>query len=222
MLQQSWVFALLIVAGVALGAIEIASYRTFSRLTVEGVESTGLVTHKGEHNAPRIGRTKSFRLSYSFPTTEDSYVQGIQDVSEVFFDAQAVDGEITVRYLTSDPSTNFVEPTKLTKGFWVGLAASIGLILGGFVGGFFALSRARACVTLREAGEMRTAAVMSHEIEGKKNEKGCMVWRDASGDEGRSLVYPLGELLPVGASITVFADREGHLKGVWEGDIGSR
>lgn len=222
MLQQSWVYALLIVAGLGLAAIEISSYRTFSRISVEGVEAAGLVTNKSEQRSGRDNKGKSYRLSYSFETADGSYIQGIQDVTEEFFDAQAVDGKIAVLYLPSDPSTNFVEPSKLTKGFWVGVFASIGLILGGIAGGFFAVSRARACVTLRDTGEMRTATVTSHEIEGQKKEKGYMVWRDESGDEGRSLVYPLENLLPVGASITVFADREGRLKSVWEGDIGSR
>ena len=222
LLQQSWVYALLIVAGLGLAAIEVSSYRTFSHISVEGVAADGLVTNKSEGWSGRENKSKSYQLSYSFETADGSYIQGIQSVTEEFFDAQAVDGKITVLYLPSDPSTNFVEPGKLTKGFWVGVFASIGLILGGIAGSFIAVSRARECITLRETGEMRTATVVSHETEGNKKEKGYMVWRDASGDEGRSLVYPLEKLLPVGASITVFADREGHLKGVWEGDIGSR
>ncbi|WP_197493359.1 DUF3592 domain-containing protein [Woeseia oceani] len=222
MLQQSWVYAILIVAGLGLAAIKMSSYSTFSRVSVEGVEAVGLVTNKSEQRSGRDNKGKTYRLSYSFETADGSYIQGIQSVTEAFFDAQAVDGEIAVLYLPSDPQTNFVEPSKLTKGFWVAVFASIGLILGGIAGGFFAVSRARECISLRETGEVRTATVTSHEIEGQKKEKGHMVWRDESGDEGRSLVSPLEKLLPVGASITVFADRQGHLKSVWEGDIGSR
>ena len=66
------------------------------------------------------------------------------------------------------------------------------------------------------------ATVTSQQTEGKKNKQGHMLWRDASGTEGRTLTAPLADLLPVGTSITVFADPERRHKGVWEGDIGSR
>lgn len=221
MLRQGWVFALLVAAGLGLGAYEISAHQTVSRFASEGVDAVGQVTQKSDYSG-RKGSNRTYRLSYSFPTPADPYTHGLQSVSEAFYDAQSEGADIVVRYLPSDPAISAVEPDKIAKGFWLGMAASIGLVLGGIAGGAFAMSRARACVTLRETGEVRSATVTGHQTEGKKKAKGHMLWSDASGTVGRTLTAPLSDLLPIGASITIFADPERRLKGVWEGDIGSR
>ncbi|MEQ9462447.1 MAG: DUF3592 domain-containing protein [Haliea sp.] len=138
---RGWVYALLVAAGLGLGVYEISSYRTASRFAVEGVDSRGVVTHKADYSN---GNRKTFRLSYTFPTPDDPYTHGNQNVSGPFYHAQTEDAEIVVRYLPSDPSMNVVEAASMTKGFWMGMLLSLGLILGGAGGAVLGWSRARA------------------------------------------------------------------------------
>ncbi len=140
--ERGWVYALLVIAGLGLGAYEMASYRTASRFADEGVDARGVVTHMSNYS--NNGTRKTFRLSYTFPTPGDPYTQGTQDVSGPFYDAQAEDAEIPVRYLASDPSMNVVEPANITKGFWVGMLLAISLVLGGVGGAVLGWSRACA------------------------------------------------------------------------------
>lgn len=219
--QQGWVYVLLVVAGLALGAFKISEGQTASRMSAEGIDTVGQVTNKSFslHGTPS---RKTYQLSYSFPTPADPYTHGMQSVSLAFYDAQSEGAEIVVRYIPSDTTISAVEPESIVKLFWVTLAASVGLVLGGIGGGAHAMSRARTCVALRDAGEVRTATVTSHKTEGKKRNKGHMLWSDATGMDGRTQTRLLSELLPVGTAITIFADPEGRKKPVWEGDVGSR
>ncbi len=141
MRERGWVYALLIAAGLGLGVYEVSSYRTASRFAAEGVDSRGVVTHKSDYSN---GNRKTFRLSYTFPTPDDPYTHGTQNVSGPFYHAQTEDAEIVVRYLPSDPSMSVVEAANVTKGFWVGMLLSLGLVLGGAGGAFIGCVRARA------------------------------------------------------------------------------
>lgn len=223
--QQGWVFALLVIAGIGLGAIKLASYQTASQFTADGVEVIGEVTHMTDYSTSSgksISGRNSFRVSYTFATPSDPYNNGIQDVSEQFYKAQTDGGPISVWYLPSDPTSNAVDLDKLSSGFWLTLAIAAGVFLAGAIGLNFSVARARACIKLRETGDTLVATVTDHVSEGKKKINGHFQWRNADGLEGRSLTAPLANLPPVGSPITIFADPAQRLKSVWEGDIGSR
>jgi hypothetical protein len=218
--QNGWAFAVLIIAGLALGAIKISASQTASQFAANGVQAVGQVTNMTERKNGNHART--YRLSYTFPTAADQFYNGIQSVSEEFYDAQTVGADIAVTYMPTDPTVSVVEPEKLTKGFWVTIAAALGLIIAGIWGGLFTVSRARASIQLRDTGTVTTTTVISHIIEGKKKLKGHMQWRDDAGKEGRSTTISLADLPPIGATITVFTDPARRQNAVWEGDIGSR
>ena len=217
--KQAWVFAVLVLAGLGLGAIKTADYQLASRFDAEGVEVIGAVSHMNDY-ANRNRET--YRISYTFDTPDDRYNSGLQDVSETFYDAQAVGGPITVWYLPTDPTVNIVEPTKLSSGFWVTMIAAAGLVFSGFIGAYFATVRARACVQLRETGKVTTATVSAHAVEGKKKRKARIEWRDSTGITGSSLSMPVAQLPAIGSTVTIFSDQHGRQNPVWEGDIGSR
>ncbi len=84
-----------------------------------------------------------YRVSYSFATPDDPYNNGIQDVSEAFYDVQSEGAEIVVRFIPSDASINAVEPESMAKLFGLTLVASVGLVLVGLTGGALAIRRAR-------------------------------------------------------------------------------
>ncbi|WP_372841774.1 DUF3592 domain-containing protein [Phaeovulum sp.] len=219
--QQGWIYALLILAGIALATFKITEAQAAARVLADGVEAVGQVTDKSYSSRAGKGLT-TYRLGYSFPTPDDPYTRGEQVVSQTFYDAQSEGAEILVRYLPSDVGISAVEPDSLATLYWLALAASAGLVLAGLAGGAYTILRALACVGLRETGEIRAAEVTGHVTEGKKNTTGHMQWRDAVGMTGRTDTRRLGDLLPVGTAITIFADPEGRRKAVWEGDIGSR
>jgi len=222
--QQGWAFALLVIAGLGLGAFKISDYQTASQFAEDGVEVVGEVTHMTDYSSRTGsgGSSKKFRVSYTFATPEDPYNNGIQDVSERFYEAQTDGGPITVWYLPTDPTSNAVDLDKLSSGFGLTLAIAAGVIIAGMIGLNFSLARARACIKLRETGETLVATITHHVTEGKKKLKGHFQWHAADGREGRSLTAPLADLPPVGSSVTIFADPARRLKPVWEGDIGSR
>ena len=223
--QQGWAFALLVIAGLGLGAFKVSAYQTASQFAADGVQVIGEVTHMTDYATTRgksLSGSKTFRMSYTFATPSDPYNNGIQDVSELFYEAQTDGSPIAVWYLPSDPTSNAVDLEKLSSGFGLTLAIAAGVFLIGMIGVNFSVTRARACIKLRETGDALAATVTDHVAEGKKKIKGHFQWRAADGLDGRSLTATLADLPPVGSSVTIFADPARRLKPVWEGDIGSR
>jgi predicted membrane-bound mannosyltransferase len=217
--QQAWVFALLILAGFGLGAVKVAAHQLAAQFSAEGVEVIGAVSNMQNYTSEK---RETFRIAYSFATPADPYNNGIQSVSEAFYDAQTDGGPIPVIYLPTDPTVNVVELSKLSNGFWITMAAAVSLIVAGAIGAYFAASRAYACVQLRKSGKVATATVTKHAIEGKKKQKARLEWRDAAGETGQSYPMLLADLPEIGSSITLFIDPDDRQKSVWEGEIGSR
>lgn len=217
--QHGWAFALLALAGLGLGAIKISAYQTASQFAAHGVEVVGEVTHMTDYSTKS---RPSFSVSYTFATASAPYNNGNQAVSKSFYQALTDGGPISVWYLPSDPASSVVDRGKLSAGFGPALALAAALILAGVIGGSFSISRARACVGMRETGDALAATVIEHVSEGKKKLKGHFQWRDSSGAVGRSQAAALADLPPIGSPVTIFTDPARRLKPVWEGDIGSR
>lgn len=138
--EKVWVYALMILAGIALGMIKYNAYQTAYVFSKDGVEVLGNITHMTDHTG---SKRKSFSISYTFATATDPYQNGEQMVSEAFYDAQTDGGQIGVVYLPSYPSQSVVDLGKLSGGFGLTMLAALGLILGGAAGGYLAFQRAR-------------------------------------------------------------------------------
>ncbi|MDX2482538.1 MAG: DUF3592 domain-containing protein [Pseudodonghicola sp.] len=141
--QQGWVFALLVVAGIGLGAIRISSHQTAVEFSKNGIEVIGEITHMKDYTS---SNRRKFNVSYTFVTAADPYNTGSQLVSEPFYKTLTDGGAIRVWYLPTDPTVNAVDLDKLTNGVGLTMMIAVGLILVGSVGGGFAIQRARANV----------------------------------------------------------------------------
>jgi len=150
--QNVWAFALLIIAGLALGAIKMSALQTASQFAANGAQAVGQVTDMTAQNSGKSRKT--YRLSYTFSTADDPFNNGIQNVSKAFYDTQTVGADIVVTYLPANPASSIVEPEKITKGFWVGIAAAAGLVLAGIWGGMLSVSRARVSIRVARHGAM--------------------------------------------------------------------
>jgi hypothetical protein len=139
--QHAWVYVLLVMAGIGLGAVRVSSYQAAAAFSANGVEVVGEITHMNDYTS---SNRKTFNVSYTFATTGDPYNSGNQRVSEPFYETLTDGGTISVWYLPSDPSVNVVDLDKLESGFWLSMMAALGLILAGGVGGALAVLRARA------------------------------------------------------------------------------
>lgn len=138
--QQIWIFALMVLAGIGLGAIKISNSQTADAFSENGVEVIGEITHMTDYSGSK--NRKTFSISYTFATTADPYNRGEQRVSQGFYEAQTEGGPITIWYLPTDPTQNAVDLGKLSQGFGLTLMAALGLILAGIVSGGFAVKRA--------------------------------------------------------------------------------
>lgn len=112
---------------------------------------------------------------------------------------------------------------------WIGalvgglLGVTFSAVGGGFV--YFALRNAGRAIGVRDDGEKRSAKVSAHgRTSYRVNEvtQLRLEWRDESGETGHSLHHAPDTLTPypVGSDITIYADPEGRLPSVWEGDVG--
>jgi hypothetical protein len=221
--DKGWFCLLFILVGVGLGYVSKIGIEQDSQLSSKGIETTGEVTHK--QSSSRKGNSRSYSVSYYFSTPQDPYTNGNQSVSLEYYDSIAEGERVPVRYLPSDPKVSEIEFGSPVVHRRLGLFLGLVLILSGVGGGAYLIRRARGSIWLRERGEVRKAKVTSHAIDGRESDKankGRALWCDTKDIEGRSLVWTLPELPPVGTEITVFSDSEGKLKSVWEGDVGSR
>ncbi len=141
--QQIWIFALMILAGIGLGAIKISNSQTANAFSNNGVEVIGEITHMTDYIS---SKKKTFSISYTFATTADPYNGGEQLVSQEFYEAQTDGGPIAIWYLPSDPTQNAVDLGKLSQAVGLTLMAALALIHAGIIGGGFAVKRALAQV----------------------------------------------------------------------------
>ncbi len=218
-----WIALLLIFAGIGIGLYNATSRQAASLLASDGAEAFGEVTNK---TRSKSNKSYSYRVSYSFPTPDDPYTRGLQNVTVEFYDSVEVGGPVSVRYLPGDPTISEVDIGRTATMGWRGLALTIGLLAAGIGGSGFLIGKARALIGLRDHGEMREATVTSHAVDPKQKantkDQARALWTDAKGGSGRSRPDDPGKLPPVGDTITIFADPAGRIDAVWEGDVGSR
>ena len=138
--QQIWIFALMILAGIGLGAVKISDSQTADAFSENGVEVIGEITDMTDYSGSK--NKKTFIISYTFATTADPYNSGQQLVSQTFYEAQTKGGPIAIWYMPTDPTQNVVDLGKLSRGFGLTFMAALGLILAGVISGGFAVKRA--------------------------------------------------------------------------------
>jgi hypothetical protein len=223
-----WVFAIFLAVGLALAVPGVIFGQKALALQLRGVETTGQVVGlwQGSHGCGEDNRDTcaDFNLRYRFEADGRGYEHSGRVSDEVYFGLE-VGGPVRVLYLAGDPAVSAVDigETVLLGGVFLGLALVFGLIGG--IGLAYQLRAGARLVWMRDNGTARVAEVTGQEATGLRvNQQVMWVmrWRDSAGAEGRSRAQAPGRLPAVGAKITVYADPEGVLPPVWEGDSGTR
>jgi hypothetical protein len=221
--DQGWFSLLFIMAGVALGHFTYQDHQRNRELSSMGAEATALITQKSRSTRGTGSRTNT--VSYAFPTAQDPYTRGQQTVSDEYYGGVQEGDRVPVRYLPTDTTISEVEFGTPAVHSLLGLFAGGALLLGGLGSAGYMIRKAGQGVWLREHGAVRRAEVVGHAAEGrnsKTGKTGRARWRDAAGQDGRSLIRRMSELPAVGTDIVIYADPGNKRVSVWEGDVGSR
>ena len=226
-----WMFIIVILVATAFAGFSVYSRGRAQGLARDGRDSMAMIVNKSHHvNGVGAGRSHNttYRVSYRFATADGKQLIGIQDVSAGFFELVHEGDHIKVRYLPVHPATSEIEQGRNGNSSTTFLGASLLIFAGGLGGLIVWWRKARSMIMLRDRGVPRAAKVTQLElIKSGKSAKsparhGRALWRDDTGETGRSLVRAKNDLPSLQQVITIFADPAGKLPSVWEGDVGSR
>ncbi len=223
-----WIFLVLIGVGLVLAGPAASALWSGIRLQASGVEVTGQITSRAQ-GTRSCGRNNldscaEFDVGFGFDAAGVRQV-GTASVTAAVYGGLREGGTIGVRYVSGDPATYEVDfGTTLigAVGLWV--VALLFLVPGAM--GLAARMRMAARLTrLRDTGALRGAVVTAVERSNTRVngiQLWVMRWRDEAGAAGQCRMQRQVYLPEVGAAITVYADPEGRLPAVWEGDSGTR
>ena len=233
------VFGFFLVIGAVFVTVGWFSYRSGQEFAADGVDVMGRVekrwesTRECKDSNSTVTRTcVDFNLGYSYEaggeTRHDSATAGYE-----VYAGLAEGARVMVRYLPRDPSNNVTSFDAGSVDASGGMAV-LALVFGG-LGGVFALlgggglvwllRSARQRNRVRDSGTARGAVVLVREetnVTVNNRRQWRIRWKDDSGALGQSRAQAADGLPQAGARITVYADPEGRLPPVWEGDSGTR
>ena len=212
--------ALLILTGFSAGALYLAD-----RLDRDGRLAYAVVSDKRvETRTDSDGDTDTDHfVTFTFKSRGQSGQVVETEVGSSYYCAVSVGDERAIRYLADDPSTleydiGGYRRTGVTLR-WIGL----GLGIAGLAALWGIGSRANRAVRVRRDGEKRMAqvtGVREVNVTGNHRRQGRLMWREADGATGESLMRDaeaLRRLYRTGDPIVVF--RLGR-HAYWEGDVG--
>ncbi len=175
---------------------------------------------------------QAFNVGFGFAAAGKT-AHGSQAVGYDIYAGLTEGSPVKVRYRDGDPTSYAVSfdgtpPAAMgDMGFVAALVGGIGslfLVLGGV--GLLVLYRiARRQVGLRDWGVMRGAVVLAQvpsNVTVNDQPLWCIRWKDDSGVIGQSRGRSQDDLPDAGERITIYADPDGKLPPVWEGDSGTR
>ena len=223
-----WIFLAMIAVGLVLAVPATHALRAGWRLQVSGVEVTGQVTTlaQGTHSCGRnnLDSCAEYDVGFGFDAVGVRQV-GAATVTAAVFGGLREGGPIGVRYVSGDPATYEVDfGTTLigALGLWL---LALAFLVPGVIGLWYRVRMAARLVRLRDEGKQRGATVTAVERSNTRVngiQLWVMRWLDDTGAVGKSRMQRQTYLPAVGAAITVYADPEGVLSSVWEGDSGTR
>lgn len=196
------------------------------RFEVEGRETVATVRDKyiTESTDSDGDRTVSYYLVLDFVTDRGEQVGVDRSVDRAAFTRAAPGDTMPIWYLETEPNRTELRRGETLTGSRV--AQWIGLLFGLLTLGCFWHSgrKAVAAVRARRHGAREVAQVTGIKETGVKvNNKSRyrLTWREASGREGESLMYPREEIdgYRAGSEIAVY---QGIKQAWWVGDVGER
>jgi len=223
-----WIFTGFLVVGLILAVPAYLNLRKGWNLAAHGVAVTGHVTTlaTSTHSCGKddMDSCTDYNVGYAFEA--DGVMRNAKaSVAESFYSQLNEGAVLPVRYAAEDPAVSEIEiGTTMIAAVVLGLLALVFAGLGG-IGLAFRMRKAGRIVRVRDDGTMRTALVTGQErtnVRINDRQQFVLVWKDSAGAEGRSRYRRQEDLPPVGEAITVYADPDGLLPPVWEGDSGTR
>ncbi len=194
-------------------------------LSRNGMETNGTVLR--HYTNGTSGKGNRFWVEYQFEAQGRN--TGSAPVSESEWVAYRPGRPIAVWYLPDDPDNHSISPG---GALWQTL---IFCLLGAFflscaiLGTLAILVRTIRQAYLRSVGLPMTATITRIASSGRSSfisQSWIMIWKDETGRQGRSdprtAWFHSREPLPIGTTITIYADPKGRLPSVWEGDCGAR
>ena len=233
------VFGIFVLVGGVFAAVGWLSWRSAQDFADNGVDAMATVEKRWEStrdcrdNNSDVTRTcTDFNVGYAYEvagkTWHDSATTGYETYANL-----AEGSRIKVRYLPDVPGdsvTSFQADNVDASGGLGVLALVFGALGAAFLaiggGGLAWVVRAALRrIRVRDGGTARGAVVQAREetnVRVNNRPMWRIRWTDDTGALGQSRGRPEGDLPQVGARITVYADPEGRLPSVWEGDSGTR
>lgn len=200
------------------------------RIDTRWIPTTGVLLRKDAVSGTGRGG-EVYRLTYRLTAPEDEGFVSTLEVYRGVYDAAHVGDLIPLRVapgarwkvVQDSRATWELVPVFLFDG---GILALFGTALG-----IRALCTARRMAWLRDSGQRRSARVIAVERVRwlRRYANWRATWQDEAGQPGRTKLHgqdrrggPGPALPPVGVTITIYADPDGKLPSVWEGDCGAR
>lgn len=221
-----WLVLVLGAISLILSLISQSNLGLAKRFEAEGLEATAIVSERFiEKMKGDEGRNKTaFFLVLKFTSEAGQEVTAQQKVSRSDYEKLIEGSEVRLRYLASKPGM-----VKLTPGQYrssssllqvMALLTGLPFLAGLFVVGGWAVSAVRA----RRYGLRETAMVQEVRYTGLKlnsRRRLRLIWRDARGREGASILRREAELreFKPGDQIEIY---QGVKRSWWIGDVGER
>lgn len=194
------------------------------RFETEGRESVATVRDKyfTESTDSDGDRTVTYYLVLDYITDAGKEMNINRAVGSGLYNRSNAGDTMPIWYLESAPDRTELRRGETLTGSrvaqWIGLV--FGLLVLGF--GWYSGRWAVAAVRARRYGVRETAAVTGTKrtaVKVNNKSRYRLTWREASGREGESLMYPYDELggYPVGSEIAVY---QGITRAWWTGDVG--
>lgn len=217
-----WVPLIPLLVAVVTGVIGLGLWNSASQMARDGVEAVAQVTDRRIRTTTDSdgNRTTRYSVSYTFRPSSDQRVEAEDTVSRAYYDRVEVGGQVSVRFLPSDPARSQLEPAGVVAPVALltvaVVAAGIMVVLAWFFWGN-KLSILRAA----RSGEVREARVTGSEttnvqVNGRTQYRAT--WMDAAGQTGRSAMMDYQALPKTGEVLRIYIDpRSG--RGWWENDF---
>ena len=221
-----WIVLILAVVLLILSLVSHANLKTAKRFETEGLSAIARVTDK-EKTVKRNSdgkRTTTYYLTLQFSTQTGKDISVRSSVGSRKYNSVQEGDEIPLYYLASAPETTEITKGSHRKGSritqFIALMIGLGWLAALWIIGGWTVSAVRA----RRFGPRKEAMVQEVKRTGVKinnQPRYRLVWRDAEGREGQSLLHRYSELesLKPNDIIHIY---QGPKQSWWVGDVGER
>ncbi len=212
------VIIFLLVIGPSIALIGLARWSTGNELTRDGVLTTGEVISSFVHNTAHSNRV--FNINYAFTDAEGAEQLGETRVSRSAYHLLEPGTLVEVRYLPRDPRISELRGAARAGAGWQSLLTGVTLTIAGL--GLLIWRwplLARKLRAIKHPAE--PARVIDQELFTRwydTHPSVVVIWRDAAGQEGRTMAVSEAKAPEIGTEIRLRRDpRSGHAW--WEGEL---